>query len=217
MMLGRWKKAFPATAVLLCAAVVGLAMWAAIGSSASGHAGAAASHHAADAACLKRPLRAMIGHSGPMEPRRWRIVGLLRNDARCHSRMLDFNFWPFVGSGPNWTYGEQVGAAGSLSPSFVIASRYLEGTNEVAFGGITGRRSAVVEYQTHDGAWSKVTPEDPRASVIARAGWLRNVRYFLQFLPAHAKVQRVRVRDRAGNVLYEGREALGAFDDSGFP
>jgi hypothetical protein len=208
MMHGKWK-AVRATGVLLCVAVVGLVVWAAVGSPAS--------EHGAAAACLQRPQRAVIGHSGPQEPRRWRIVGQLRNDARCHSRMLDFNFWPFVGSGPSWTYGEQVVAGGSLSPSFVIASRYLEGSSEVAFGGITGRRSAVVEYQTHDGVWSKVTPEDPRASVLARAGWLRNVRYFLQFLPAHAKVQRVRVRDRAGNVSYEGREALGAFNDSGLP
>jgi hypothetical protein len=216
MMLGRWK-AFPVTAVLLCAAVVGLAGWAVVGSPASGHGDAAASERGAAAACLQRPQRAVIAHRGPQEPRRWRIVGLLRNDARCHSRMLDFSFSPFVGSGPSWTYGEQVAIGGSLSPSFVIASRYLEGSGAVAFGGITGRRSAVVEYQTHDGVWSKVTPEDPRASVIVRAGWLRNVRYFLQFLPAHAKVQRVRVRDRAGKVLYRGREALGAFNDSGFP
>jgi hypothetical protein len=215
-MLARWK-ALPVTEVLLFAAVVGLAGWAAIGSPASGHGDAVASVHGDASSCLQRPRRAVIAHSRSQEPRSWRIVGLLRNNARCHSRMLDLNFLPFVGSGPSWTYGEQVAVGGSLSPSFVIASRYLAGSSEVAFGGITGRRSAVVEYQTHDGVWSKVTPEDPRASVISRAGWLRNVRYFLQFLPAHAKVQRVRVRDRAGNVLYEGREALGAFNDSGFP
>lgn len=215
-MLGR-RKTLPLTAALLCAAVVGLAVWAAFGSLASGRGDVAASGYGEAARCLQRPQRAVIAHSGSHEPRRWRIVGLLRDNVGCHSRILDFNFSPFVSSGPSWTYGERVAIGGSLSPNFVIASQYLEGSSEVAFGGITGRRSAVVEYLTHDGVWSKVTPEDPRASVIARAGWLRNVRYFLQFLPAHTKVQRVRVRDRAGHVLYEGREAFGGFEDSGVP
>lgn len=215
-MLSRLK-AFHVTAVLLCAAVVGLAVWAASGSPASGHGDAAASGDVVAAVCLQRPQRAVIAHSGSQEPRRWRIVGLLRNDARCHSRMLEVSFLPFVGSGPSWNYGEQVAIGGSLSPSFVIASHYLEGPDAVAFGGITSRRSAVVEFTTGNGVWSKVTPEKPGASVIGRAGWLRNVRYFLLFLPAGQKLRFVRVRDRSGHVLYRGREAVGAFNDSGFP
>ena len=215
-MLGRWKT-FHTTAVLLCAAVVGLAVWATSGSPASGRGGAAASGNGAAAVCLHRPQRAVIAHSGPQEPRRWRIVGLLRNDAGCHSRMLEFNFLPFLGSGPSWNYGEQVAIGGSLSASFVIASHYLEGSGAVAFGGVTSRRSAIVEFTTGNGVWSKVTPEKPRASVIEGAGWLRNVHYFLLFLPAGQKLRMVRVRDRFGHVLYRGREAVGAFNDSGFP
>jgi hypothetical protein len=216
MMLGRWK-AFPVTAVLLCAAVVGLAVWAAFGSPASGHGDVAASKHGAAAVCLQRPQRAVIAHSGPQASRRWRIVGLLRNNLGCHSRILDFHFSPFLGSGPSWTYGERVAIGGSLAPSFVIASQYLEGSGAVAFGGITSPRSAVVEFTTGNGVWSKVTPEKPGAFVVGRAGWLRNVRYFLLFLPAGQKLRFVRVRDRSGHVLYRGREALGGFEDSGFP
>jgi hypothetical protein len=205
------------TPVLLCAAVVGLAVWAAVGSPASGHGDAAAPEHGAAAACLQRPQRAVIAHSGPQEPRSWRIVGLLRNNVGCHSRILEFNFLPFLGSGPSWNYGEQVAIGGSLSPSFVIASHYLEGSGAVAFGGITSRRSAVVEFTTGNGVWSKVTPKKPGASVVGRAGWLRNVHYFLLFLPAGQKLRFVRVRDRSGHVLYRGREAVGAFNDTGFP
>jgi hypothetical protein len=216
MMLGRWKTV-PVSGVLACVVVVGLAVWAAIGSPASGHGDAAAPEHGAAAACLQRPQRAVIAHSGPQEPRRWRIVGLLRNNGRCHSRTLEANFLPFLGAGPSWNYGHEVSVGGSLSPSFVIASQVLEGPGAVSFSGITSRRSAVVEFTTGNGVWSKVTPEEPGASVLGRAGWLRNVRYFLLFLPAGQKLRFVRVRDRSGHVLYRGRESLGGFDDTGFP
>jgi hypothetical protein len=159
----------------------------------------------------------VIAHSRPQEARRWRILGLLRGDARCHSRTLEVNFLPFVGSGPSWKYGHEVAVGGSLSPSFVIASQYLEGSDEVSFDGMTSRRSAVVEFTTGNGVWSRVRPKKPDALLADRAGWLRNVRYFQLYLPAGKRVRLVRVRDQSGHVLYQGREALGGFEDEGFP
>lgn len=193
-----------------------MAVWV-FGSLASGREDVAASERADAAVCLQRPQRVLIAHSEPKESRRWRIVGLLRNNGKCNSRTLDVNFCPFLGAGPSWNYGHEVPVGGSLSPSFVIASQVLEGSGAVSFSGFTSRRSAIVEFTTGNGVWSKVIPEKPVASVVGRAGWLLNVRYFLLCLPAGQKLRLVRVRDRSGRVLYRGREALGGFDDSGVP
>lgn len=205
----RRSEMFRSGAALACAVIIGVVVCVAIGAAVPGS--------GQSAACLVRPQRSVIARGRSPEGRWWRIAGLLRNDARCRSRMLEFDFLPFGHSGPGWNYGHEVPIGGSLSSSFVIASQDLEGPKEVSFGGITTRRSALVEFTTGSGVWVKIKPERPQMGDAAEAGWLRNVRYFLEYLPARESVKRVRVRDRAGRVIYEGREALGGFDESGVP
>jgi hypothetical protein len=209
MSSGKLKVLFSGVA-LAFAAAIGVVVFATIGSAASGP--------ASPAACLSRPQRSLIARGRPPEGGWWRVVGLLRNDAHCRSRMLEFNFLPFGHSGRGWGYGHEVSIGDSLSSSFVIASQYLEGPNEVAFGGITSRRGALVEFTTGDGAWANVRPQTPQTAGIAEPRWLRNVRYFLTYLPLKEKVKKVRVRDRAGRVIFfQGRESLGSFDEAGHP
>jgi hypothetical protein len=73
---------------------------------------------------------------------------------------------------------------------------------------------ALAETLTRNGKWIKIEPEMPQISPLPR--WLRNVRYFMEYLPANERVERIRVRDRAGRVLYQGGESVfGEFDDVG--
>ncbi len=126
--------------------------------------------------------------------------------------MLEFSFHPFGHPGLIWSSGYGVPIGGSLSSTFVIDSTQVKGSADIPYGGVTSRKVAVVEAETRNGGWTKIEPVLPQMSDPPR--WLRNVRYFMAFLPA--KVERIRVRDRAGRVLYRGRETVfGEFDDVG--
>lgn len=190
----------------VCAVASAVVIFSAVGTAASGQ---------ASAVCT-RPQRVPIAHGRSPEGQRWFIRGRLRNDFHCRTRMLDVDFVPFMHSGPSWTGGYQVPIGGSLSSSFVISSQALRGTEENSFSGMTTRRVVLVEFTTGDGSWSKVRPRRPQRAGAKEPDWLRNVRYFLVYFPVDERVQRVRARDRAGRVLYQGRESVpGSFEDAG--
>lgn len=191
-------------------------------------AGVAAIHAATGSAesdpgvCLKHPRRAMVGHGVSPDGQRWYIVSHLRNDGKCRTRLLDIFFYPFGPSnlnpfGPSdlvWGEGYGVPRGGSLSSTFVISSRLAKKNGEIAYGGITSGRVALVEAFTRQGRWIKIEPVKPELPTPPT--WLRNVRYFMEYLPTNEKVELIRVRDRAGRVLYQGRESvLGGFEDAG--
>jgi hypothetical protein len=189
--------------VVMCAAGVGTAIYASIGSADPG-----------PGVCLKRPLHVMVGHGQSPEGAKWYVAASLKNDAKCSSRLLEVSFHPF---GPNrirWGAGYGVPVGGSLSSTFVIASQLAKGTEEIAYGGVTSNKVATVEALTRGGGWIKIRPERPRMRTVPK--WLWNVRYFMEYLPANEKVERIRVRDRVGRVLYQGGESVfGEFDDVG--
>lgn len=189
---------------LLCASGVGVAIHAAAGSAESD-----------PGVCLKRPLRAMVGHGRSPDGRKWSVVGHLRNDWKCRSRLLEISFHPFGHTGVRWGAGYGVPIGASLSSTFVISSDQFEKAGEIAYGGITSAKVALVEASTRNGGWVKIEPQASQTATVPR--WLRNVRYFMEYFPASVgKVERVRVRDRDGRVLYQGRESVfGKFDDVG--
>ena len=183
---------------LICAASIGVAVHAASGS--------------AGGVCLKRPLRAMIGHGVSPAGQNWYVVSHLKNDYHCRTRMLEASFHPFGKSGLTWGAGYGVPIGSSLSSTFVIASQLAKKDGEIAYGGITSRKVALVEALTRRGAWVKIEPQVPQLSSPPR--WLSNVLFFMDYVPG--KVERIRVRDRAGRVLYTGVESVfGRFDDVG--
>lgn len=186
--------------VLMCAAGIGVAVHAATGSASD------------PGICLKHPHRAMVGHGRSPGGQRWYIVGHLRNDGKCHTRLLEISFHPFGRAGVTWGAGYGVPIGGSLSSTFVIASQQVRRAGEVAYGGITSGRVALVEALTRRGAWVKIEPQAPQLSNPPR--WLRNVLFFMDYVPG--KVERIRVRDGMGRLLYQGRESVfGEFDDVG--
>lgn len=189
---------------LLSAAGVGIAVRAATGSAESD-----------PGVCLKRPLRAMVGHGRSPDGREWSVVGHLRNDSKCRSRLLEISFHPFGRTGVRWGAGYGVPIGASLSSTFVISSEQFEKAGEISYGGITSAKVALVEASTRNGGWVKIAPVRPQTRKLP--GWLSNVLFFMKYLPASAgKVERIRVRDRAGRVLYQGRESVfGEFDDVG--
>jgi hypothetical protein len=189
---------------LLCAAGVGVAIHAAPGSAESD-----------PGVCLKRPLRAMVGHGKSPGGREWSVVAHLRNDGKCRTRLLQLSFYPYGRSGINWRPGYGVPIGASLSSTFVISSEQLREDGVISYSGLTSAKVALVEASTRNGGWVKIEPVRPQTRKLPR--WLRNVRYFMAFLPATSgKVERIRVRDRAGRVLYQGRESVfGEFDDVG--
>jgi hypothetical protein len=185
---------------LMCATGVGAAVHAESGS--------------AGEACLKRPLRAVIGHGVSPAGPKWYVVSHLKNDADCHTRLLEVSFRPFGRSAASFADGYGVPIGGSLSSTFVISSVQMKVGNELAYAGITSNKVATVEASTGDGHWVKIEPKRPQGPKIPT--WLRNVRYFLEYLPPDHKVELVRARDRTGRVLYQGRETVfGEFDDVG--
>jgi hypothetical protein len=191
-------------AAVICTAGIAAAVWGTIGSAAS------------SATCLKHPERVVLAHGRSPKGERWFIASHLRNNTSCRSRELEFNFYPFANSGPSWNGGYGVPIEASLPPSFVIASHDLSGNDENSYSGVTSRKGALVEFTTGNG-WVKVAPQRPPAADVATRPWLRNVSYFISYLSTNESVQRVRVRDQSGRLLYEGRPALGGFDDIGYP
>lgn len=186
---------------LMCVAGAGVVVHAATGSADSG-----------PGACQKHRRRALVGHGQSASGQKWYIVARLENNSGCHSRMLESSFHPFGHSGTVWGVGCGVPIGGSLSSTFVISSRQLKGAGEVAYGGVTSAKVATVEALTRHGEWIRFEPQRPQLSIVPN--WLRNVRYFMEYLPA--KVERIRVRDRTGRVLYQGGESIfGEFDDVG--
>lgn len=178
-------------------------------------AGAGATIGSADSGpgvCLKHPLRVMVGHGRSPRGQEWYIAAHLRNNWKCHARLLDFSFYPFGHSGIWRGAGYGVPIGGSLSSTFVVISSHQDRSDgEIAYSGITSGKVALVEASTRNGGWVKIEPERPQ--IANPPAWLRNVRYFMKFLPGNEKVERIRVRDRAGRVLYQGRESVfGDFD-----
>jgi hypothetical protein len=164
--------------------------------------------------CLKRPRRAMIAHGRSPGGQKWYIEGHLMNDARCQSRMLEMSFHPFGHSGASWAAGYGIPIGGSLSSTFVIVSQQFKRDGAIAYGGITSGRVALVEASTRHAQWIKIEPEMPQMPTLP--SWLRNVRYFMEYLPANEKIERIRVRDQARRVLYQGDESVfGEFEDVG--
>lgn len=162
--------------------------------------------------CLSHPRRVVVGHGRSSEGQKWYVIGHLRNDGKCHTRLLEISFHPWGTPSTVWDAGFGVPIGGSLSSTFVISSRQLKGTEAIAYGGITARRVALVEALTRRGEWVKIEPQLPQLAAPPR--WLRNVRFFMDYVPG--KVERIRVRDRSGRVLYQGRESvLGMFKDVG--
>jgi hypothetical protein len=185
----------------LCASGVAVAVHAGTGSAESSR-----------GVCLKHPRRVTVGHGRSPSGQKWYVVGHLRNDGRCHTRLLEVSFHPWGTPSTVWGAGYGVPIGGSLSSTFVISSNQLKGTGAIAYGGVTSRRVALVEAFTRRGGWAKIKPQLPQLS--SPPSWLRNVCFFMEYLPG--KVERIRVRDRAGHVLYAGRESvLGEFDDVG--
>ena len=185
---------------LMCATGIGVAVHAAFGSSGG--------------VCLKRPLRAKSGHGVSPVGLRWYVVTHLKNNDHCHTRMLETTFHPSgtsaVSVGAN--FGVPIG--GSLSSTFVFSSEQMRVGEEIAYEGITSNMVASVEASTGGGHWVRIEPSRPQLPKVP--AWLRNVRYFVEYLPGDEKVELVRVRDRTGRVLYQGRETVfGEFDDVG--
>jgi hypothetical protein len=131
--------------------------------------------------------------------------------------LLDFSFYPFGHSGILRRSGYGVPIGGSLSSTFVVISSQQDRSDgEIAYSGITSGKVALVEASTRNGGWVKIEPERPQ--IANPPAWLRNVRYFMEFLPGNEEVERIRVRDRAGRVLYQGRESVfGDFDGEVLP
>lgn len=185
---------------LMCATGIGVAVHAASGS--------------AGGVCLKRPLRAMIGHGVSPSGLRWYVVSRLKNDDQCHTRMLETTFHPSGTSAVSFGANFGVPIGGSLSSTFVFSSEQMKVGEEIAYEGITSDKVASVEASTGDGHWVRIEPKRPQLPKVPT--WLRNVRYFVEYLPRDEKVELVRVRDRAGRVLYRGRETVfGEFEDVG--
>jgi hypothetical protein len=185
---------------LMCATGIGVAVHAASGS--------------AGGACLKRPLRAMIGDGVSPAGQKWYVVSHLKNDADCHTRLLEVSFHPTGDRAVSFGAGYGIPTGGSLSSTFVIASQQMKVGKEIAYGGFTSYKVALVEAFTGGGNWVRMEPTRPQVSKVPT--WLRNVRYFIEYLPRNEKVEFVRVRDQAGRVLYQGRETVfGQFDDVG--
>jgi hypothetical protein len=185
---------------LVCATAVGVAVHASTGSAESD-----------PGVCLKHPRRVTVGHGRSSGGQKWYVVGHLSNDARCHTRLLEISFHPWGTPDTVWGAGYGIPIGGSLSSTFVISSKQLKGTEVIAYGGITSRRVALVEAFTRRGV-VKIEPQAPQLSNPPR--WLRNVLFFMEYVPG--KVERIRVRDRAGHVLYQGGESvLGTFKDVG--
>jgi hypothetical protein len=154
----------------------------------------------------------MIGHGVSPAGLKWYVVSRLKNDANCHTRMLEVSFHPSGDNAVSFAAGYGVPIGGSLSSTFVVSSEQMKVGKEIAYGGITSDKVALVEASTGDGRWVKIEPERPQLSNPPR--WLSNLR-FLMVYPS-GKVERIRVRDHAGRVLYRGRESVfGEFDDVG--
>jgi hypothetical protein len=193
-----------ATCVALVVAVsVGVAVSAATGSTESD-----------SSACIKAPRHATVGHGVSPGGQKWYVTSLITNNAMCRARLLEITFHPFGPSGVSWAAGYGIPVGGSLSSTFVIASQQVKNNGEIAYGGVVSARVAVVEAAIRGGGWSKIEPQKPQAVNPPR--WLRNVRYFVEYLPANEKVERIRVRDWTGRVLYQGGESVfGEFEDPG--
>jgi hypothetical protein len=186
--------------VLMCATGIGVAVHAASGS--------------AGGVCLKRPLRANIGHGVSPAGQKWYVVSHLSNDYHCRTRLLEVSFHPSGSGAVSFGAGYGVPIGGSLSSTFVFFSDQMKVGGEIAYGGFTSDKVASVEAWTGKGRWVKIEPGRPQAPKVPT--WLRNVRYFIEYLPADEKVEFVRARDRTGKVLYQGRESVfGEFEDVG--
>lgn len=164
---------------LMCAAGVGVAVHAATSSAESN-----------PGVCLKHSSRALVGHGQSPGGQKWYVASHLRNDGKCHTRLLELSFHPFGRSGLTWGAGYGVPIGGSLSSTFVIASQLAKKDGEISYGGVTSRRVALVEAFTRRGVWVKIEPQVPQLSAPPR--WLRNVRFFMAYVPG--KVERIRVR-----------------------
>lgn len=193
-------------ALLMCAIVGGLVIIR--GTPRSG-----ASAIALDSQCAS-PGRALVASGSGPDGATWMIMGELRNNNSCRSRLLKAIFHPFGRQGPSWSGGYEIQTGSSISPQFPISAQNLVGRSRVAFSGIAGSDVSQIEALTAEGKWITIRPMRSPTSLRKRYPWLRNLTYFMQFLPLDDSVQFVRVRDAEGRIIFKGREALGAFEGS---
>lgn len=144
----------------------------------------------------------------------WYIEGQLDNNAKCRFRLLKVTFNPFGSDGVSWSGAYSLPIGGSLPNTFVIDSEQVREHGAIVYGGITSGNAVEVEAKTRSGKWVSIETQAPQMATPPI--WLRNLRYFIEYLPGDEKVERVRVRDKAGGILYQGAESvLGIFQELG--
>ena len=123
-------------------------------------------------------------------------------------------FNPFGSDGVSWSGAYSLPIGGSLPNTFVIDSEQVREHGAIVYGGITSGNAVEVEAKTRSGKWVSIETQAPQMATPPI--WLRNLRYFIEYLPGDEKVERVRVRDKAGGILYQGAESvLGIFQELG--
>jgi hypothetical protein len=151
------------------------------------------------------------GRNGAGHP--WVIGSQLSGDNSCRSWFLRASFSPFGRAGNSWRGGTEIPIHGSISRKFPIAAQDLSGPTGRAFSGITGSGVMSVEARTRGGRLIVITPARPSPAVVRRAPWLRNLRYFMRYLPTQEIVEFVQVRGAGGSILFKGRGAFGSFGE----
>lgn len=144
--------------------------------------------------------------------RTWTVTATLKTNGGCDDWLLGMNFSPFGGARGSWRGAWGIPADGHLGAGFTLGAQDDGNAQVHAFSGVAGIRVTKVVLFLGDGSQVVVHPQLPSGALRAKFDWIKNLRYFVSFLPPGNPVKRATVRDANGQVISVVHGQDGAFD-----
>jgi hypothetical protein len=161
------------------------------------------------------PQHRLIATGPTPSGRTWKITGRVKSNGSCSRWLLTISASPYGEAPGSWSVGQDIPARGTLHPDF-ISAHDEGGSSSRAFSGVVG--SGIRKIELLFGAHHRqvvVQPFRPPLSVRRHAPWLRDLRFFVEFLPGVPAARAAKLIGPTGKVVSIQRPLEGEFESSG--
>jgi hypothetical protein len=159
---------------------------------------------AADAHCIKRH-RVPIARGTSPSGWPWAVDGSIGNNGSCREWLFGMDFE--LQGATNWGWSTGIPAGGHLGRHVEVDASdnlLLDGSDRVFSGTVDGEVAKVVVTLSNNKHLA-FRPKAPRRQLREKVGWLRNVRYFVDYYPPEGFVTGVATFSRSGQLLYRDK------------
>lgn len=176
---------------------------------------AGADQETAQPRCIKAQRVTLA--DGGREGQAWKVEAGIHSQTGCASWLMEVKVSPSGVAQGSSSWGWGIPAGGCFPNNVNLAAQDDTAGARRAFSGVTTASTRRLVVDTRQGQRIVINPKLPSLGLRRAHHWIRNMRYFMRFLPKDEGIAKAQGYDAAGLRQFVVRGSEGSFEGSSGP